>query len=67
MYWATHGVGVGVLVGEGLAVAEGVGVGLAVGVAPCTKLTKTSCCEVPLMIFRPSVQPPIIVVPRELW
>ena len=64
-YWpVTHGVGVGVLVGVGEAVAEAVGVGLE---APCTKLTKTSCCELPVMIFRPSVHPPMAVFPKELW
>jgi hypothetical protein len=62
-YW-THGVGVGVLVGVGEAVAEGVGVGLEL---PCPKLTKTSCCELLLMIFRPSVHPPINMFPKELW
>ncbi|PYI48436.1 MAG: hypothetical protein DMF11_03515 [Verrucomicrobia bacterium] len=68
VYPATQGVGVDVAVGEGLAVAVAVGVGLAVGDGPgCTKLTKTSCCELPLMIVRPSVQPPIIVSPKELW
>jgi len=66
-YWPTHGVGVGVNVAEGLAVGVEVGVGLAVGDAPCNKLTKTSCCALPLMVFRPSVQPPIAVFPKELW
>src|SRR6266478_2488478 len=72
------GAGVGVGVGVDAAVAVGVGlggtvaVGVAMGVAvgvgpPCTKLTKTSCCELPLMIVRPSVQPPMAVVPKELW
>jgi hypothetical protein len=54
-----------VLVGVGEAVAEGVGVGLIE--VPWTKLTKTSCCELPVMIFRPSVHPPMAVFPKELW
>jgi hypothetical protein len=61
-YW-TQGVGVGVLVGVGEAVADGAGV----GEAPSAKLTKTSCCELLVMIFRPSVHPPMAVFPKELW
>ena len=57
-----------VAVGEGLAVAVAVGVGLAIGDGPpCTRLTKTSCCELPLTIVRPSVQPPIAINPKALW
>ena len=67
MYWPAHGVGVGVNVGVGLAVGVTVGVGLAVGDAPCIRLTKTSCCEVLLILVRPSVQAPIAVFPKELW
>jgi hypothetical protein len=65
MPYCRHGVGVGVLVGVGEAVAEGVGVGLLK--VPCTKLTKRSCCELLLMIFRPSVHPPMAVFPKALW
>jgi hypothetical protein len=68
VYPATQGVAVAVAVGEGLAVAVAVGVGLAVGDGPsCTKLVKTSCCALPLIIVRPSVQPPMAVFPKELW
>jgi hypothetical protein len=44
-----------------------VGVGVGVLWISGTKLTKTSCCEVPLMITRPSVQPPMAVFPLALW
>lgn len=62
-------VAVGVGVGEAVAVAVGDGdaVGVGEGVPPCTKLTKTSCCDWPLMMLRPSVQPPMVVFPTELW
>ncbi len=66
-----QGMAVGVGVGVGEAVGVGVGVGDAVGVGegvpPCTKLTKTSCCDWPLMMLRPSVQPPMVVAPTLLW
>src|SRR6266566_4273772 len=45
----------------------GVDVGVGEGVPPCTKLTKTSCCDWPLMMLRPSVQPPMAVFPTALW
>jgi hypothetical protein len=32
-----------------------------------TRLTNTSCCELPLMLLRPSVQAPMTVFPKELW
>ena len=50
-----------------VAVAVAVGVGVGVLWIRGTKLTKTSCCELPLIITRPSVQPPMAVVPKELW
>ena len=62
---------VAVAVAVTVAVAVGVNVGVAAGVGVLwisgTKLTKTSCCELPLIITRPSVQPPMAVVPKELW
>ena len=65
------GVAVAVAVGVGEAVAVAVGegdaVGVGLGVPPCTKLTKTSCCDWPLIMLRPSVQPPMVVFPAELW
>jgi len=64
-------VAVAVAVAVTVAVAVGVNVGVAVGVGVLwisgTKLTKTSGCEVPLMITRPSVQPPMAVFPLALW
>ncbi|PYL59524.1 MAG: hypothetical protein DMF31_06660 [Verrucomicrobia bacterium] len=61
------GVATAVAVGVGLGGTVAVGVGVGVPWLSDTKLTKTSCCELPLMTTRPSVQPPMAVVPLALW